>query len=118
MADGMDTFEARQRMRELAAAGLELVNRFGCGETSMRTAAEQARALSTEARTVLADAGYPGESTWRALQRTESGLSSLVEPPLPEYWDDITIELSDAGEALDRLLTIPVARDADFRIVG
>lgn len=114
----MDTFEARQRMKDLASEGLELLNRFLCGESSMLVAAEQARRLSSESRTVLMDAGYPGESTWRALQRAANGLSVLGDAPPPEYLEEVKLELTEARDALNRLLAVGAESEADFRIVS
>lgn len=112
----MDTFEARRRMRDLAQETLVLLDEIDNGGTSLSDALTQLRSKESEARSLLVDAGYPGESAWRALQRAAIALRSDGEDP--QLREEVVADLGNAIETLDSLTTAPSERDSDFRIVG
>lgn len=114
----MDTTEARMRMLDLANRGLGLLEEFRSGDEASRSTIEQFRRIVDEARSLLSDAGYPAEGVWRGMQRVLSAMLSGVGRDDAEYWQDLANDFADARDSLDRLLSTPVGRETDFRIVG
>jgi hypothetical protein len=117
MEPGMDTYEARLRMRDLAHDALDVVERRQAGASAGREDRSDLRQMATESRSLLGDAGYPGEATWRAIQRASIGLETAFEEPDRSYWEDLADELRQAIETLDNLIGVG-RRDADVHIIG
>lgn len=76
------------------------------------------REIVAEARSVLADAGYPAEGVWRAVQRASLGLDTSLQQSDPLYWEDVSRDLQAGIETLESLVSPHAGREADFRIVG
>lgn len=114
----MNTLEARIHMRELARDGLERVRTIVATNEITIDDRDVLRRLSVSARTVLADAGYPGEASWRALQRAAIGLDTGGPSLDLAYWQSLESDLVEAMETLDVLLGANVQRDSDIRVVG
>lgn len=112
----MDTYEARRQMRDLARDALDLLDEVADGDTSLSDALIELRKMELEARTLLADAGYPGEAAWRSLQRGVQALAAderdagLIE--------EVRSSLQETIATLDSLTGATTGRDSDFRIVG
>jgi hypothetical protein len=104
-------------MRDLADEALEIVGRVEGGKFAPREDRTRLRAMVGEARTLLSDAGFPGEAAWRGLQRASIGLETAFEEPDESYWADVHQELQGAIDTLNSLVTV-VRRDTDLRIVG
>jgi hypothetical protein len=104
-------------MRDLAQAALTIVERREESVALNREDRSQMREMASEARSVLADAGYPGEASWRAIQRASIGLDTAFDEPDRSYWQDLGEELRSAISALDNLVGVS-KREADVRIVG
>ena|SRR5947209_2123635 len=113
----MDTYEARITMRDLAHDALDVVTRRESGVATNREDRAQIRQMASEARSLLGDAGYPGEAAWRAIQRASIGLETAFDEPDRTYWEDLATDLRDAIETLDSLVGVS-KRDADIHIVG
>jgi hypothetical protein len=115
----MDTYEARIAMRELADGALKIVEHVA-SELTGPTAGEKSelRRLAVEARSLLPDAGYPGEAAWRVLQRSSMGADTAGLYPDDLFWADIVQELHAAMETLDALVSTSAMRESDFYIVG
>jgi hypothetical protein len=113
----MDTQEARMRMRDLAREAEDIVGRRARGEAAMPRDQAALRQLVGEARTLLADAGYPGEAVWRGLQRATIGYDTAFDREDPGYWRELAADLHEAVETLDSLVS-PRGREADVHIVG
>lgn len=105
-------------MRDLGQRGLEVVTGFVNGECTVADGRRRLKESIDEARSVLADAGYPAESVWRGLQRAYAEFSASSNPHDHETWGELGDDLRQAIESLDALLARPAARDADFRVVG
>jgi hypothetical protein len=112
----MDTYEARRRMRDLAQESLDLLREIEQGDSTRSDALTELRKMELEARSLLADAGYPGESAWRALQRVGPALRTDDEDP--SLVAEVVAELGEAIDTLDSLTATPSERDSDFRIIG
>ena len=114
----MDTFEARLRIWELGREGLDLVDGLAGGHDRPGSVLSRLRELATEARGALPDAGFPAESTWRALQQASA--ASLMGPGEFDqpYWVALAEDLRAALSTLESLLSSPTQRDIDFRIIG
>lgn len=76
------------------------------------------REMGSEARALLADAGYPGEAVWRGIQQASMGIDTLYGEPDRFYWDHVADDLRAGLQVLDSLLSIGQARDVDLHIVG
>jgi hypothetical protein len=113
----MDTFEARYRLRELAHRGLQLIKGFSGNHAPAPEDAAALRDMAAAARSLIPDAGFPGESAWRALDHAAAALVSLEPDPEGARWRAVADELQAAIEQLNSLLG-SARRDADFRIVG
>jgi hypothetical protein len=113
----MDTQEARMTMRDLAGRGLAAVDRYRAHDETGLNPMVDIRGLQLQARTVLADAGYPGEAVWQALNHAYFGFEAYGEPPDSAFWGDIVAELQAGMATLDGLL-MPPGLGADFPIIG
>ncbi len=114
----MDTHEARTQMLELAGEALEIVAGLEAGGVPTGEDKRQLRDLLTDARSTLADAGYPAEAVWRALQRASLGTDTSFDQSDPLYWQDVAQELRTAMETLESLVSPQFRRESDFYIVG
>lgn len=114
----MDTFEAREVMRNLGRRGFEVVRGFINGESSALDSAGRMRESIDEARSVLADAGYPAEAVWRSLQEAQAMFVSPAGSYEPAAWTDLADDIARAVETLDGLLSQPTGHNSDFRIIG
>jgi hypothetical protein len=114
----MDTFEARMSMRDLAVAALAIVERLAEGKPAESDTRSRLRQMLTEGRALLADAGYPGESTWRGLQRASMGLDTLFDQSDPLSWEDVAEELRTGLQTLESLVGQGQRPDADIYVVG
>jgi hypothetical protein len=79
---------------------------------------QRLRDIVAEARSVLADAGYPAEGVWRAVQRASLGVDTSFQQVDPLYWEDVIRDLQSGIETLESLVSRQTGREADFRIVG
>jgi hypothetical protein len=113
----MDTYEARLKMRDLAQDALVIVERREASVVLNREDRTHLREMAMEARSVLSDAGYPGEASWRAIQRASIGLDTAFDEPDRSFWQDVLEELRSAISTLDNLVGVS-KRDADVHIVG
>ena len=113
----MDTYEARLTMRDLAREALEIVEDLVGDAVPSRDNRKDLRSMAVEARELLPDAGYPGEATWRGLQRASIGADTHFDQADPSFWVDVADELRNAAATLDQLVG-PVHRDIAFHIVG
>ena len=113
----MDTYEARLTMRDLAHDALDIVERREAGTAASRDERASMRGMAVEARSLLSDAGYPAEASWRAIQRASIGLETAFDEPDRSYWTDLAGDLRMAIETLDNLVSVS-KRDADIHIVG
>lgn len=101
----------------MARAALDVVERIVRGQMPSRGDRSELRHFVSDARSVLPDAGYPGEAAWRALQRASIGVETLGETPDRAYWSDVEGDLRGAVDTLSSLVGV-AGRDADIHIVG
>jgi hypothetical protein len=113
----MDTNEARTRMRDIALDALRIVDAQTRGDAVSTRDRAAMRELVSEARSLLADAGYPGEGVWRGVQRASIGMETGFDREDPGYWRELASDLRSAAETLDSLVA-PRGREADVHIVG
>lgn len=113
----MDTIEARRAVAALARRSLELLSTWKSEDVGSVLVPEQLHAVIGQARSLLADAGYPAETVWQALRAIQLGLDAYDEPPQSEYWTDVEADLRSALDSLEALVS-PGARDADFHFIG
>lgn len=113
----MDTYEARTRMRDIALEAQRIVEAHAQGEPLQTKDRGELRDLAAEARTLLADAGYPGEGVWRGLQRATIGMQTGLDREDRSYWRELAADLHASIETLDSLVA-PRGREADVHIVG
>jgi hypothetical protein len=113
----MDTYEARTRMRDIAVEAQQIVEAHAHGEPLQSKDRGALRDLATEARGLLADAGYPGEGVWRGLQRATIGMQTGLDREDPSYWRELAVDLQTSIDTLDSLVT-PRGREADVHIIG
>jgi hypothetical protein len=113
----MDTNEARTRMRDIALEALQIVDALAASGSVPIRDRGVLRSLTTEARGLLADAGYPGEGVWRGLQRATIGMETGFDRDDPGFWRELAQDLRDAVETLDSLIA-PRGREADVHIIG
>lgn len=118
-ADGgrMNTNEARMRMRDIALEAQQIVDTQARGEPLPGRDRGTLRDLATEARSLLADAGYPGEGVWRGLQRATIGMQTGLDREDRSYWRELAADLGASIETLDSLVA-PRGREADVHIIG
>jgi hypothetical protein len=114
----MDTTEARIQMRDLAHEGLAIIDRLAQGQTISGSDRERLRGLLVDARALLADAGYPGESVWRGLQRAALGVETHFDRSVPAYWADVAGELRAGMATLDSLVAPAWRSEPDLHIIG
>jgi hypothetical protein len=114
----MDTFEARMSMRDLAVAALDIVERLAEGKPVELDTRSRLRQMLTEGRSLLADAGYPGDSTWRGIQRASMGLDTFLDQSDALFWDDVAEELRTGLQTLESLVGPGQRPDADIYVVG
>ncbi|HEX6506702.1 MAG TPA: hypothetical protein VF221_03630 [Chloroflexota bacterium] len=114
----MDTREARTRMYEIAGEGLAIVRRFVSGSRPTSSDRDDLRRLVLEARALLAEAGYPGETVWRGLQRANIGADTDFDSYDASYWQDVESDLEQGIETLSALVSTAAPRDTDFHIVS
>jgi hypothetical protein len=112
----MDTYQARRRMRDLAQETIEILDDVAARGASRADASVRLKDMEQEARTLLSDAGYPGEPVWRGLQRAQLELRS-GSPDAPSV-SDAAAEMRESLEALDSLMSPASERESDFRIIG
>jgi hypothetical protein len=74
------------------------------------------RTLAAEVRSLLVDAGYPAERSWRALEAAFRTLDQ--ESDDAETRVDALDELQEAVSGLEAMLQLPSQRDVDLHIVG
>ena len=103
-------------MRDLAQDALDLLDDMANGASDRTQAATELRKMELEARALLADAGFPAEAAWRALQRAAQALA--LPDPDPAVVEETSHSLTDAVATLDSITAGPAERDADFRIIG
>src|SRR5438105_5058429 len=101
---GMNTQEARIELRDLARAALGIVEGIEHGRRPSVEDGRDLRKMVAEARVLMADAGFPGETTWRGLSRASLGVDTLVEAPDTLYWHDVAEELRSGLETLESLV--------------
>lgn len=114
----MNTQEARARMREIGMDALRSVELCAQGTVLRVEERQQLRQMGVEARSLLADAGYPGEAVWRGIQQASMGMDTLYGEFDRFYWDYIVEDLKAGLQVLDSLLSPGIARDIDFHIIG
>lgn len=114
----MDTLEARTYMRDIGEEALEIIRRVAAGEAPSLEDRQRLRQLLLQARQTLPDAGYPGEGTWRALQRATIGIDTMTERPDANYWQDAVAELRIGVDTLSSLISPSWRRESDVQIIG
>lgn len=114
----MNTQDARREMGSLATDGLAIVNRISEGRAASSEDRNQLRRMASEARSLLSEAGYPGEAVWRGLQRASIGAETHFDSFDAAYWQDVTDELERGAATLASLDAVSNAKDADVHIVG
>lgn len=114
----MDTFEARTHMLDVAEETLDIVRRVAAGETPSLEDRQRLRKLLLEARQTLPDAGYPGEATWRSVQRASMGIDTMGDQTDADFWDDVAGELQNGMDTLSSLISPNWRRETDFHIIG
>jgi len=114
----MDTYEARTQMLELARDALGIVAALEASNVPTGEDRRRLRSMLTEARSALADAGYPAEAVWRAVQRASMGTDTSLDQADPMFWHDVADELRAAMETLESLVSPHFRRESDFYIVG
>ncbi len=105
-------------MQALADEGLVIVRRLGDGKALSLSERNSLRRMANEARSLLSEAGYPGEAVWRGLQRASIGTDTNFDSHDASYWQDVIQELEHGGDTLASLDSAPSHRDVDFHIVG
>ncbi len=101
----------------MAQAALGVVERLVRGVAPSPDERGQLRRFVSDARSLLPDAGYPGEAAWRALQRASIGIDTLGDVPDRSYWADVETDLRAAIGTLSSLVRVG-GRDADIHIIG
>jgi hypothetical protein len=114
----MNTQDARREMETLATQGLAIVNRIREGRSPSLEDRNNLRRMASEARTLLAEAGYPGEAVWRGLQRASIGADTNFDSHDASYWHDVVDELERGAATLASLDSTRGFKDIDFHIVG
>ena len=117
-ARAMNTLEARLQLKDLAQQGLELTRQIVARNGVEPDVRVLLRSLALEAREALADAGYPGEATWRALQRASMGAETATGDLDLVFWMTLSDDFASAIEVLDSLLGPSRDRDSDVQIIG
>lgn len=74
--------------------------------------------MASEARSLVGEAGYPGEAVWRGLQRASIGADTNFDSHDSSYWQDVVEELERGAATLASLDSSRGLRDVDFHIVG
>lgn len=105
-------------METLATQGLAIVNRIRAGRAPLLEDRNNLHRMASEARELLAEAGYPGEAVWRGLQRSSIGADTNFDSPDAAYWQDVVDELERGAATLSSLDPSRSFRDIDFHIVG
>jgi hypothetical protein len=113
----MDTYEARTRMRDLALEAQRIIEAQARGEPLPARDGSTLRQLASEARGLLADAGYPGEGVWRGLQRATIGMETGFDREDRTFWRELAADLRMSIDTLDSLVA-PRGREADVHIIG
>jgi hypothetical protein len=114
----MNTQDARREMESLAAEALAIVSRIREGRAPSLDDRNNLRRMASEARALLAEAGYPGEAVWRGLQRSSMGTDTNFDSHDSGYWQDVVDELERGAATLASLDSSRSFRDVDFHIVG
>jgi hypothetical protein len=114
----MDTYEARMVMRDIARESLEIVERMVSSHSPAYAERRRLRELSNEARQALADAGYPGEAVWRAVQRASIAIETSGEQADPVFWNEVSRDLESGVDTLDMLVAPPIGDNVDVHLVG
>lgn len=114
----MNTYEARSKMSELGHRAIVIVERLSAGKIATYEDRKGLREMSVESRELLVEAGFPGESVWRALTRASIGVDTSLSASDAHFWNDLLEELSGGTTTLDDLVSPHLTRDADFRIIG
>jgi hypothetical protein len=114
----MNTQDARLEMGTLAIQGLAIVDRIRQGRAPSIEDRNNVRRMANEARSLLAEAGYPGEAVWRGLQRSSIGTDTNFDSYDSSYWQDVANELEQGAATLASLDSSRGFRDIDFHIVG
>ena len=101
----MNTQDARRNMGSLATEGLAIVKSIGENRSASPDDRNRLRHMASEARTLLSEAGYPGDAVWRGLQRASIGAETYFDSFDTGYWQDVMDELERGAATLRRLLT-------------
>jgi hypothetical protein len=114
----MDTYEARTRMCDIGRGALTIALELSSGAAPTTADKANLRRMLLEARSLLADAGYPGEAVWRALHRSSIGADTTLDQPDASYWQDVAGSLEAGIATLESLISSHPARETDFRVIG
>ena len=114
----MNTQDARRDMGSLATEGLAIVKAIRDNRAASSEDRNRLRRMASEARSLLSEAGYPGDAVWRGLQRASIGAETYFDSFDAGYWQDVTDELERGAATLSALESPGSVRDADFHIVG
>src|SRR5437588_11709312 len=109
----MNTYQAREQMRDLARQAGEIVRRLAGGGEASFDDRNTLRRLAVESREVLVDSGFPGAAAWRGIQRASIGLETQLSSSDPSFWRDVLTDLDASAEILD---TPTRSRATDFNI--
>jgi hypothetical protein len=114
----MNTYEARSKMSDLGHRAIAIVERLSDGSLASYEDRSSLREMAVESRELLVEAGFPGESVWRAVTRASIGVDTSLSASDNHFWNDLLMELSGGTSTLDDLVSPHLTRDADFRIIG
>jgi hypothetical protein len=114
----MNTYEARSKMSDLGHRAIAIVERLSDGSSASYEDRSSLREMAVESRELLVEAGFPGESVWRAVTRASLGVDTSLSASDGHFWNDLLLDLSVGTSTLDDLVSPHLTRDADFRIIG
>ena len=114
----MNTFEARALARDLGHEALSILDVILVEKKPPAGGSSSLHALLKRVREALPDAGYPAESTWRALQRAAIGIDTWNGTYDMEFWRDVREDLNDALSTLEGLVGGGRNHDTDVYLVS
>jgi|SRR5579872_6844290 len=103
----MNTIEARRRLAELTERAIAIVEYLSTGDPVTASNSIEMREILREAREVAYDAGYVGDSAWRALLKTNVYVTTPPTTVDAGFWEDTLSDLR-AGLATLTGITEPV----------
>lgn len=96
----MNTLEARRRLAELTAQAIGIVECLANGDPVTAANSIEMREILREAREVAYDAGYSGDTAWRALLKSNVYVTAPPSTVERDFWDDTIADLRDGLRSL------------------